>query len=476
MQNNFLWGGSTSAFQFEGGAYEDGKGKSFYDTITEQSKNKNSDTESWMGSNKIRDYSVTSDFYHHYKEDISMLKEMGFKAFRMSIAWTRIYPNGDGEVNLKGIDFYKEVFQTLKQNEIEPVVTLYHWDMPQSLIDRYGGWASWQTVEALKKYVDTCFQEFGSYVKYWLTLNENNLTLMMPTFGTGKKITKDDPSYNEFAYRVYHHTNIAHFYAVNTCHKMIPDAKIGCMIASSLAYPLTSDPVDVMLARNHNQTLTYDYLDLLTTGKYTNKCIKKMKEKGIDIYLKDQELFQDPISKIDFISFSYYFSVCVGSQQNACDENAETLQMMYQALKNPKLKQSSFGWTIDPKGLRILMNDLYDRYQLPLMIVENGLGVKDDVLTEDGRVHDVYRIEYLKQHIHSMMQAIDEDYVECLGYLPWGCIDLYSASGDREKRYGFIYVDFDHNLERYRKDSFYWYKKVIETNGNILSEEKTNDC
>lgn len=468
MENNFLWGGSTSAFQFEGGAYEGGKGKSIYDTITEQSKVNKDDLESWMGSNKVKDYSVTSDFYHHYKEDIMMMKEMGFKAFRISIAWTRIYPEGDGKINPEGIAFYIDVFKTLKQNGIEPVVTLYHWDMPQSLIDRYEGWAGEQTVEAFKNYVDTCFREFGQYVKYWLTLNENNLTLMLPTFGTGKKITKEDPSYDEFAYRVYHHTNIAHFYAVNSCHRILPHAKIGCMIASSLAYPLTSDPSDVLMARNHNQKLTYDYLDLLSTGKYTKKCIQIMKEKGIDIFKDNQELFLDPISKMDFISFSYYFSVCVGSEQNAMDENAETLQMMYQALKNPKLKQSSFGWTIDPMGLRILMNDLYDRYQLPLMIVENGLGVKDDILTEDKKVHDNYRIEYLRQHIISLMQAIEEDHVECLGYLPWGCIDLYSASGDQEKRYGFIYVDYDDELKRYRKDSFYWYKDVIESNGKKL--------
>ncbi|MCD7840320.1 MAG: family 1 glycosylhydrolase, partial [Erysipelotrichaceae bacterium] len=189
------------------------------------------------------------------------------------------------------------------------------------------------------------------------------------------------------------------------------------------------------------------------------------------IHQQDVDLFTNPLSKIDFISFSYYFSVCVGSQNNVENENAETLQMMYQALVNPRLKQSSFGWTIDPLGLRILMNDLYDRYRLPVMIVENGLGVKDDVLTEEKKVHDDYRIEYLKEHILAVMDAVDEDHVECLGYLPWGCIDLYSASGDRDKRYGFIYVDYEDELKRYRKDSFYWYQQVIATNGQILKED-----
>lgn len=472
MNKNFLWGGSTSAFQFEGGANEDGKGKSFYDTITELSKKKieDSNQEDWMGKNKVRDYSVTSDFYHHYKEDISLLAEMGFKSFRMSISWTRIYPNGDGEINQKGVDFYKKVFKLLKENNIEPVVTLYHWDMPQSLIDRYHGWYGSETVEAFKQYVDTCFKEFGEYVTYWLTLNENNLTLKMPAFGTGIKIDKNDKKYNEFAYTVYHNTNIAHFYAVKKCHEVCPNAKIGCMIASSLAYPLTSDPEDVLLTQKHNQELTYDYLDLLTRGQYTHKNIIKFKEENCDIYKKDVELFEDPLSKIDFISFSYYFSVCVGSENSAADENAETIQMMYQALSNPKLKKSSFGWTIDPLGLRIIMNELYDRYHLPVMIVENGLGVKDDILTEDKKVHDDYRIEYLKAHISAIIDAVNEDKVDCLGYLPWGCIDLYSASGDRDKRYGFIYVDYEDGLKRYRKDSFYWYKKVIESNGSIVKE------
>lgn len=465
MNKDFLWGGSTSAFQFEGGAYEGGKGRSFYDTISESSKFATQNSQPWMGSNKVKDYSITSDFYHHYKEDIELLSEMGFKAFRMSIAWTRIIPNGDGDINTQGINFYKDVFRLLKSKNIEPVVTLYHWDMPQSLIDRYNGWYGKETVLAFQKYVDVCFKEFGEYVKYWLTLNENNLTLKMPAFGTGMKISKEDSNYNDFSYRVYHNTNIAHFYAVKRCHELIKDAKIGCMIASSLAYPLTCDPKDVMIADKHNQELTYDYLDLLYTGKYPKKNCIYMESNGVNVFNEDKELFLDPMSKMDFISFSYYFSVCAGDEQNVADENAETLQMMYQALKNPKLEKSTFGWTIDPLGLRILMNNLYDRYQLPVMIVENGLGVKDDILTEDKKVHDSYRIEYLRQHIDVIKDAVDIDHVECLGYLPWGCIDLYSASGDREKRYGFIYVDYDDNCKRYKKDSFDWYKKVIESNG-----------
>ena len=472
MNEEFLWGGSTSSFQFEGGAFEDGKGKSIYDVITENSKhNVDQSFEAWMGANKVRDYSITSDFYHHYEEDIKLLAEMGFRAFRMSIAWTRLYPDGDGSLNQKGVDFYKRVFKLLKKSGIEPVVTLYHWDMPQSLVDRYNGWYGIETVHAFKQYVDTCFQEFGCYVSYWLTLNENNMTLKMPTFGIGKKMTPETVGYKEFSYTIYHNTNIAHFYAVKRCHEILPHAKIGCMIASSLAYPLTSDPEDVFLAQQHNQELTYDYLDLLCKGEYTSKNIKQFEKDGWHGYRHEEALFKDEKAKIDFISFSYYYSVCVGKESNAINENAETLQMMYQALRNPKLKQSSFGWTIDPLGLRILMNDLYDRYNLPLMIVENGLGVKDDNLTKDKKVHDDYRIAYLKKHIQAIIDAVDKDNVECLGYLPWGCIDLYSASGDRDKRYGFIYVDYEDGLKRYRKDSFYWYQKVIESNGKELEGE-----
>lgn len=475
MKKDFLWGGSTSAFQFEGAWNEDGKGKSIYDTITENSllnNKKNMKDDSWIGSNKLRDYSVTSDFYHKYKEDIKLLAEMGFKAFRMSISWTRLYPEGDGDLNENGIKFYKDVFKTLRDHGIEPVVTLYHWDMPQSLVDRFDGWYGKETVDAFKVYADTCFKEFGLLVKYWLTLNESNLSIQMPTHETRRKLKKDDENYFDLAYTVYHNTNVAHFYAVKRCHELCPHAKIGCMLASSLAYPLTSKPEDVSLAMNHNQTLMYDYLDLLTTGKYTKKNCSKFKKADILIYERDRELFTDPQAKIDFISFSYYFSVCMGEKISAIDEDAETLQLMYQAFKNPKLKESTFGWTIDPVGLRILMNDLYDRYQLPVMIVENGLGVKDDILNNDYTVHDDYRIEYLKAHIKEVINAVEQDEVECLGYLPWGCIDLYSASGDPSKRYGFIYVDYTNELKRYKKDSFYWYKKVIESNGSIIENEE----
>lgn len=458
MEQNFLWGGSTSAFQFEGGGHEGGKGKSIYDIREERTGIA---------------YSSASDFYHHYQEDIQLMAEMGFKAFRMSIAWSRILPEGEGKVNAEGIAFYKDVFKELKAHAIEPVVTLFHWDMPYALVKKYDGFGSKETLRAFEQYCDICFQEFGQDVKYWLTLNENNLGLMIPSMYSNKKRAKSDDDYMEYQWKTYHNTVLAHFYAVKKCHEMIPDAKIGCMLASSLAYPLSPDPRDVFAAKKHNQNINWNELDLFTSGSYNQHLKSEMKKDGVELVIdkNEQELMESPVSKMDFISFSYYFSVCMRDGENKNNEDATTIQMLYAAYENPCLKKSSFGWTIDPMGLRIFMNELYDRYHLPVMIVENGLGVKDDILNEDGTVHDSYRIEYLKAHIREVIHAVEEDKVPVMGYLPWGCIDLLSAGGDHSKRYGFIYVDYEHHCARYKKDSFYWYQEVIRTNGKKALEE-----
>lgn len=455
MSEKFLWGGSTSAFQFEGGGHEGGKGRSIYDLREEKTGIA---------------YSVASDFYHHYKEDIALMAEMGFSAFRMSIAWSRIYPDGEGAVNPEGIVFYRNVFSELKAHGIEPVVTLFHWDMPVSLVERYDGFGCKQTLRAFEQYCRTCFAEFGGLVKYWLTLNENNLGLMLPSMYSNRKRSKTDPDFAQYQWDSYHNTVMAHCIAVKACHEMIPDAKIGCMMASALAYPLSPDPRDVRAAQMHNQKVNWDELDLLTTGRYNHRMQKAMAQSGITLEISpaEQAILSDPASRMDFISFSYYFSVCMRDGENKNNADALTIQTLYSAYANPCLEQSSFGWTIDPIGLRIFMNELYDRYGLPVMIVENGLGVKDDVLTSEGKVHDDYRIAYLREHIREVNAARSEDGVPVMGYLPWGCIDLYSASGDRSKRYGFVYVDFEDNCKRYRKDSFYWYKKVLASDGADL--------
>lgn len=455
MQEKFLWGGSTSSFQFEGGGREGGKGRSIYDVREEKTG--------------VR-YSVASDFYHHYKEDIALMAEMGFGAFRMSIAWSRLFPDGDGELNQEGADFYHNVFSELKAHDIEPVVTLFHWDMPYSLVERYDGFGSKETVAAFEKYCRTCFELYGDQVKYWLTMNENNLGLLMPSMYSNKKHSPKDDDYWQYQWNSYHNTIMAHFTAVKLCHEIIKDGKIGCMMASAYAYPLSPDPRDVKAAQVHNQQVNWDEMELLTSGTYTARMRAKMEEEKVtlDTNEAERELMLSPLSKMDFISFSYYFSVCMRDGENKDNADAKTVQMLYAAYENPCLKRSSFGWTIDPMGLRIFMNELYDRYHLPVMIVENGLGVKDDVLEEDGSVHDPYRIDYLREHVRAVNAARNEDHVPVMGYLPWGCIDLYSAGGDYTKRYGFVYVDFEKDLKRYRKDSFYWYKKVIASNGNDL--------
>lgn len=456
MKKTFLWGGSTSAFQFEGGGHEGGKGRSIYDLREEKTGIA---------------YSTASDFFHHYREDIALMAEMGFTAFRMSIAWSRLYPDGDGVLNQQGVDFYRSVFTELKRNGIEPVVTLFHWDMPLNLVEKYDGFGSKETLRAFECYCRTCFAEFGGLVKYWLTMNENNLGRMLPSMYSNCKRSKNDADYAEYRWNSYHNTVLAHCTAVRICHQMLPDAQIGCMMASALAYPLSPDPVDVRAAQLHNQIINWDEMDILTTGHYNQRMQKEMQKDGVQLKITpvEQALLTDPASRMDFISFSYYYSVCMRDGENKNNADAQTIQMLYSAYENPCLKRSSFGWTIDPMGLRIFMNELYDRYRLPVMVVENGLGVKDDVLTLDGKVHDDYRIEYLREHIKAVCAACEEDDVPVLGYLPWGCIDLYSASGDRDKRYGFVYVDFENECRRYRKDSFYWYKKVIASNGSDLS-------
>ena len=353
MKETFLWGGSTSAFQFEGGGHEGGKGPSIYDRREEKTG---------------VTYSVASDFYHHYKEDIALMAEMGFTAFRMSIAWSRLFPTGEGAVNPEGVAFYRDVFTELKAHGIEPVVTLFHWDMPLALVEKYDGFGGKGTLRAFEQYCRTCFAEFGGLVKYWLTMNENNLGLLMPSMYSDRKRSKDDPDYAQYQWNSYHNTVMAHFLAVKACHEMIPDAKIGCMMASALAYPLSPDPRDVRAAQAHNQQVNWDELDLLATGHYNRRMEKAMREAGVTLETgaAEQAVMADPASRMDFISFSYYYSVCIRDGENKNNADAQTIQMMYAAYENPCLQKSSFGWTIDPMGLRIFMNELYDRYRLPV--------------------------------------------------------------------------------------------------------------
>lgn len=457
MSTRFLWGGSTSAFQFEGGGHEGNKGLSLYDIREKKTGIK---------------YSLTSDFYHHYHEDIKLIHEMGFSAFRMSIAWTRIYPTGiESKPNMEGIQFYQNVFKELKKYNIEPVVTLFHWDMPQYLIDNYNGFYSSEIIDIFSKYVETCFTYFGKYVKYWLTLNENNLGLLIPWMYFKDKDEIPENKRKQVAWEAYKNSVLCHFKAVSLCHEMLPQAKIGNMTASAFAYPLTPKPKDVFATQKHNQETMWNDLSWLTTGKIPLELKVALNKKGVDCSLSDDEkqICDAQDNKIDFISFSYYFSLCMRDKHDQKDTNAETMQMLYQAYYNPYLKRTSFGWQVDPLGLRIFMKELYSRYRLPMMIVENGCGVTDEKITADHPIHDDYRIKYLGAHIKEVVNTRDVDKLPVIGYLPWGCIDLYSAGGDYHKRYGFVYVDFENDLKRYKKDSFAWYKKVIASDGRDLS-------
>ena len=406
FSKDFLWGGATAANQCEGGYNEGGRGLANVDVVP-HGKDR---FPVCLGMKEMLDFEegyyypaqVGIDFYHHYQEDIKLFAEMGFKTFRLSIGWTRIFPNGDeNEPNEEGLKFYENVFNECHKYGIEPLVTITHFDMPIHLIKKYGGWKNRELIEMYKKLVTVLFTRYKGLVKYWLTFNDS-------------------------------------------CH-----------------------PADVWASINKNRE-NIMFIDVQARGYYPNYALKMFEREGINIGIttEDKEILKN--NPVDFISFSYYSSRCISTQGNV----EKTSGNAFEGTKNPYLKTSEWGWAIDPLGLRITLNTLYDRYQKPLFIVENGLGAKDTI-GADGSVNDDYRIEYLREHIIEMDKAINEDGVELLGYTPWGCIDLVSAStGEMSKRYGFIYVDRDDqgngSLKRSKKKSFAWYKKVIASNGTDL--------
>jgi 6-phospho-beta-glucosidase len=414
-----------------------------------------------------------SDFYHHYKEDIALLGEMGFKVFRMSIAWSRIFPNGDdAEPNEEGLKFYDDVFTELKKHNIEPLVTMSHYEPPLNIVLKYNGWYSREVVDMFVRYVDVITKRYKDKVKYWLTFNEVDSMIRHP-YTTGGLIEDRFPGKNfeEVIFQSMHHQFVASALATKICHENIPGSMVGCMLTKLTYYPFTCKPEDVLMAQQMMRS-TYCYSDTQVFGEYPAYLLSRFKNNGINI---KKETGDDEIMKaypVDFVSFSYYMSSCAAAQTEGLDVTAGNT---ITAVKNPYLKSSDWGWQVDPTGLRISLVDLYDRYRKPLFIVENGLGAKD-VLTEDKKVHDQYRIDYFADHFKAIQAAIEEDGVDCLGYTSWACIDLVSESTKQmSKRYGFIYVDADDEgkgtYDRYRKDSFEWYKKVIATNGECLYED-----
>lgn len=480
---DFLWGGAISANQAEGAWNVDGKGLSVADVAKLKGKTSSYKDQWHVGLSDINEAKDSQDetlypkrhgidFYNRYSEDIQLFKEMGLKTLRVSIAWTRLYPTGTEEEPLQeGIDFYLKLFQELKKNDIIPVVTLSHYEMPLYLTEKYEGWADKKIIDYFEKYCKTCFKYFGQYVPYWLTFNEIDSGYRHPftTLGLLEEKYSNKLDYYQSLAKAIHNQFLASAIVTKMCHEMIPNAQVGCMITRTLMYPETCHPEDILLAQKLNRVNLF-FSDVQVYGEYPKHALKMLKKNGINLEITKDDMEILKAGTVDFVSFSYYMSL-VDSHDKANKETTEG-NLAY-GVKNPFLETSDWGWQIDPIGLRVAMIDLYDRYRLPLFVVENGVGMKD-TLEKDGTIHDEYRIDYFNEHFKQMSLAIQEG-VECIGYTAWGVIDLVSAATSQmSKRYGFIYVDLDDEnqgtLERYPKDSFYWYKKVIESNGNSLKD------
>ena len=463
---DFLWGASTSAYQVEGANLEDGKGPSCQDvkTVPEGTS----------------DLTVCADQYHHYKEDVALMAEMGFKVYRFSISWSRIIPQGTGAVNPKGIEYYNNLIDECLKYDMIPLVTMFHFDMPAALDER-GSWSNPESVDWFVNFSRVMFENFGDRVKYWLTINEQNmLTLVGPLIGT-LTIPEGTENVIKEIYQQNHHMLVAQAKAMALCHEMLPGAKIGPAPNISLVYAASCKPEDVLAAQNFNAIRNWLYLDMAVYGKYNNLVWAYLEENDATPVFAEGDAEALANGHPDFIGFNYYntstveYSGAEDAAGKAGDQQSGTaIPGVFKPFANPNLPRTEFNWEIDPIGYRNTLREVYSRYRLPIIITENGLGAYD-TLTEDGKVHDQYRINYLRTHIEQMRLAIS-DGVEMMGYCPWSAIDLISTHEGMRKRYGFIYVDRDEfelrTMKRYRKDSFYWYKQVIESNGENLEDLK----
>ncbi len=477
---NFYWGGATASNQCEGGWNIDGKGESCADHFSAGNLNNPRRFTHEISQKYIYPSHIGVEHYKRYAEDIKLFSEMGFKMYRMSINWTRIYPNGDDEKpNQKGLEHYCKVFQLCKDNGIEPLVTMSHYEFPYSLTKKWNGWEDRRTIDCFFKYSKTIMNEYQDLVKYWLTFNEINIAILGSgdTLSLGMlpdeqlfDVTKENQISSMGMTRrltALHNQFIASALTIKNGRSINPDFKFGCMIAGLAIYPYTCNPNDVYDAWYKEQVFNYYCGDVMVRGEYHPLTKEYLKQHNAQIITSpsDASVLKEGI--VDFYSLSYYLSSCASTDP----EVLKTSGNLVMGVKNPHLESSEWGWQIDPDGLRYYLNQVYNRYKIPLMVVENGLGARD-VLTEDGKVHDDYRINYLRSHIKAIRHAIS-DGSEVIAYTMWGCIDLVSAStGEMSKRYGFIYVDKNDDgtgtMNRFKKDSFYWYRKVIETNGENL--------
>ncbi|MBO0458141.1 family 1 glycosylhydrolase [Enterococcus hulanensis] len=486
FKNDFLWGGATAANQYEGGFQSGGRGLSTMDAVTggghgiprtityrtKEGKIGTSPVDSTMSGtvpegavgyidpDVYYPSHVATDFYNNYKEDIALFAEMGFKCFRMSINWSRICPNGMYEVNEEGLSFYDDVFNELLKYDIQPVITLNHFDMPMYLADHYSGWSSREVIDYFVYFCELVFKRYKNKVKYWMTFNEINVLTSWTQIG----IHDNSP---QTVYQALHHIFVASAKVVLLGHKINPENQIGMMVACTPSYPMTCDPNDVLEALQFNRNREF-FMDIQVKGYYPEYKLAALRSLGVKIEMDDRDLDLIRKGTVDYIGLSYYMSTVSSTDPNA--ERTEGNQFL--AYKNPYLETSDWGWTVDPVGLRISLVQIYDRYHLPIFIVENGFGAADHV-EADGSIHDDYRIKYLQEHIQAMKDAVDIDGVNLIGYTPWGCIDIVSAgTGEMKKRYGFIYVErFDDgtgDFSRKKKKSFDWYSKVIATNGEKL--------
>lgn len=484
FKEDFYWGGAIAANQAEGAWNVGGRGMARTDVTTggtvnthrmvtyiDKDGNKQKAPNRGFQLSEGAHFAVFDDelypnhdgidFYHHYKEDIALFKEMGFKMFRLSISWSRIFPTGEeDEPNQAGLDFYRDVFTELKNAGIEPLVSIWHFDTPLALEEKYGDWLDRRYIDLYEKYVRVLFREYKGLVKYWLTFNEiNNTVNFLPDDAS-------DDIYQQ-AYQHLHYQFVASARAVKIGHEIDPENKIGCMICGITYYPSTCDPKDILFNRSKWEKGIFYCGDVQCFGKYPTYAKRLWDEHHVQLDMTEQDLKDLKEGTVDIYTFSYYMSQAVTTHQN---DDVVGGNMSF-GVRNEYLTYSDWGWALDPDGLQYYLEMIYDRYERPLMVVENGLGAYDTV-EEDGSIHDPYRIDYHRQHIQAMAKAIDHG-VDLIAYTTWGCIDLVSAgTGEMRKRYGFIYVDKHDDgtgsMKRLKKDSFYWYQKCIQSHGTDL--------
>ena len=475
FREDFLWGGAVAANQFEGAWNVDGKGPSVSDMCTNGSHTTPKRITTTIEPDTLYPSHEAIDFYHHYEEDIALFAEMGFKVFRTSINWTRIFPTGmETEPNEAGLAFYDKVFDCCKKYGIEPLVTISHYELPYALVEKYNGWEGRELIEYFMNYCKAIFARYQGKVKYWLTFNEINAGTMplgaVLSTGTVKGYSgpvNQVPDKPQERFQALHHQFVASALAVKYAHDNYPEYKLGNMICFVTSYPATCNPADIIANQEHMREVNWYCSDVQVRGEYPSYAKSIWDRLGITIKMEpgDEEILRQ--GTVDFYTFSYYMSNTISGDPIANKGEGNLIM----GGKNPYLESSDWGWQIDPQGLRFVLNEIYDRYRIPLMVVENGLGARDEI-EEDGSINDDYRIDYLRKHIAEMREAV-KDGVDLMGYTPWGCIDLVSAStGEMAKRYGFIYVekydDGTGTLARRKKKSFDWYKQVIATNGENL--------